>query len=244
MGLLITFLLGMFMIAGAVIAARVKNKELIEQLSIAIAFGTMTALVIIELIPEALENLEGESAVLLPVCVIAGIIILKVLDHFIPEHDHAHGFHHNCSEQNVIHIGVVSTVAITLHNIIEGMAVYSISREGLKLGLLMALGVGIHNIPMGMIIYSTLQKEKRRKKTVLLSLAACSTFLGGIFMKVLWNQISDMVIGLLISLTLGMIVYIILFELIPHLMHGEKKGLSLAGTILGAAVILVSSFFG
>lgn len=244
MGLFITFLLGVFIVAGAFLAARVKNEHLIEQLSIAIAFGTMTALVILELIPEALENLEGESPVILPVCVLLGIAVLKVLDRFIPEHDHAHGFHHDCSEQNVIHIGVVSTIAITLHNIIEGMAVYSISQEGVKLGLLMALGVGLHNIPMGMIIYSTLQKEKRRKKVTLLTLAACSTFLGGVFMKLLWNQISDLVIGVLISLTLGMIAYIILFELLPHLMHTKRKGLSVAGAILGVLVIVVSSFFG
>ena len=55
----------------------------------------------------------------------------------------------------------MSSVAIILHNIIEGMAVYSMAAESLNVGVMIAFGVGLHNIPMGMIIYSTLVKEKR-----------------------------------------------------------------------------------
>lgn len=244
MGLLVTFILGIFLLAGAWAARVLKDGSRIEQMSIAVAFGTMTALVILELIPEALENLEGEQGLLLPVFAVLGIVCLRVLDHFIPDHDHEHGFSHECSEANVIHLGIVSTVAVTLHNIIEGMTVYSMVEHEFKVGILVALGVGIHNIPMGMVIYTTMRKERKGKKTALLALAALSTFIGGILMCCFWSMISEAVVGALIALTLGMIIYIIFFELVPHLMHSPGKGLSVGGALIGAGIIVVSTLLG
>ncbi|MBQ0001571.1 MAG: ZIP family metal transporter [Clostridiales bacterium] len=244
MGLFITFILGIFLFAGAVIARSVKDTELIEHLSISIGFGTMLALGIMEILPEALENLEGASILTLPVCLALGVAILKLLDHFVPEHDHAHGLHHDCTEENVIHIGVVSSVAVILHNIIEGMAVYSMAQDSLRVGLLMALGVGLHNIPMGMVIYTTLQKEKRTPKLILLAATTFSTFIGGLLMMFFWGSVSERVIGILMCLALGMLVYIVFFELLPHMLHGEDKKLSLTGALLGVGIICISLLFG
>ena len=242
MGLLITFFLGIFIIAGAMIARSTRNSRVIEQLSISIALGTMAALALMELLPEALEKLSGANVIILPACILAGILLLKLLDHFIPDHDHGHGFEHNCTTENVIHIGIISSVAVILHNIIEGMAVYSISAESPGMGILIAIGVGLHNIPMGMVIYSTLRNEKRSGKLTLLLAASISTFAGGIIMKLLWFLINDFIIGILIAVTLGMIIYIVLFELLIHLMHSKNKGMSAIGVLIGVAIILLSSF--
>ena len=51
MSLLITFLLGIFILAGAFIARSARNRKLIEQISISVAFGTMIALAVTELFP-------------------------------------------------------------------------------------------------------------------------------------------------------------------------------------------------
>lgn len=244
MGLFITFILGVFLLAGAVIARSVKDTELIEELSISIGFGAMLALGIMEILPEALESLEGSSMLTLPVCLLIGIALLKLLDHFVPEHDHAHGFDHDCSEENVVHIGVVSSVAVILHNIIEGMAVYSMAQDSVRVGLLIALGVGLHNIPMGMVIYTTLQKEKRTPKLILLGLTTLSTFFGGVAMKLSWGRISEYSIGVLMSLALGMLVYIVFLELLPHMLHGKNKKRSLLGAVIGMGIICISLLFG
>ncbi len=244
MALSVTFFLGIFIMVGAVIARQAKNKALVEQLSISIAFGTMTALALTELMPEAVENLGNDNMYVMYFGVAAGILVLKLLDRFIPDHDSVRGFDHQCTDANVIHIGIISSVAIILHNVIEGMAVYSISSESLHLGLLVSIGVGLHNVPMGMVIYSTLSREKRGRKIALLLAAALSTFVGGLLMKMMWSMIDDFITGILISLTLGMIVYIVLFELLVHLMHTKNKLLSAAGVAIGVAIILVSGLFG
>lgn len=245
MGLLITLALGLFILAGALVSYFAKNKKVVEQLSVAIATGTLTTLAILELLPESLENLEGSSFgfLILAVSILGGIVILKVLDHFVPEHDSHyahHGHAHEYKEENETHVGIVSAVAVTLHNIIEGMAVYSIAEQSALTGAMVALGVGLHNIPMGMIIYSTIHKKKNR--TIMLLLATFSTFCGGILMKLLYGHISELVVGILVALTLGMVIYIVVFELIPMLIHEKKWKITIPGIIIGILIIVGSSF--
>lgn len=240
MGILITFILGIFLLLGVVVVRLAKGSRMIEQFSISIALGTMCSLVVLELIPDVLETFTAMRLIPAGIAVIIGIAVLKVLDHFIPDHEQGH----NESEQtqeNVIHIGMISAVAIVLHNIVEGMAVYSLTAESLKVGILMAFGVGLHNIPMGMLVYSTLQKESRRKQVLVLGAAAGSTFLGGVLMALISPVLNEFVIGILICLALGMLLYIIIFELIPHLIHSSHKGLSVLGTGIGIAIIILSS---
>ncbi len=242
MGLLVTFILGIFIIIGILVIKISKNSKTIEQLSISIALGTMISLVILELIPEVFETFKYH--IYIPIIfILIGITILKLLDKFIPEHDNEHSLSHNCSEENLIHIGIVSSVAIILHNIIEGMAVYNMTLESFKLGLLVSLGVGLHNIPMGMIIYSTLKNEDKRKKYSLLFLVILSTFFGGIIMMLISSLLNDIVIGILICITLGMLIYIIIFELLPHLAHSKNKFLSILGVIVGILIIFISNLF-
>ena len=104
MGILLTFSLGIFIVLGSLIARSARNEHTIEELSISIAFGTMAALSIMELIPEALENVGNDNIIFMLLAIFTGIILLKILDHFIPDHDNVHGFEHDCTPENVIHI--------------------------------------------------------------------------------------------------------------------------------------------
>ena len=243
MGLLITFILGLFIIIGCLIVKYVNEKELVEKLSISIALGTMSTLIVLELVPEMLEHLEKTNIGFIIIYILLGITILKLLDLFVPEHDHEHSTHHHCTEENVIHIGIISLIAIVLHNVIEGMAVYSIAEESIKTSILIGLGVGLHNIPMGMVISSTLKNEPRNKRLLAILLASISTFIGGIIMYLISSLITETLIGILISITLGMILYIVLFELIPHIIHEEDKKTSIIGIIIGIIIIIISTMF-
>ena len=239
MGLLITFVLGLFILIGVFLVKISKNTKLIENLSISVALGCMISLAVSDLFPEIYETFSNKIYLII-IFVVIGVLILKLLDIFIPEHDHEHGLSHECTEENLLHIGIVSTIAIVLHNIIEGMAVYSITTESVKVGLLMALGVGLHNIPMGMVIYSTLKKEDKK---LMILLSTISTFIGGLLMALISSLISDFVIGILLCLTLGMIIYIVFFELLPHVLHSKNKVLSIIGILIGILIIIISSMF-
>ncbi len=236
--LVITFLLGLFFAAGAAAARLSDNTRKIEEISISVAAGAMSALAAADIIPEILHEMSGTGLIKAVLFTAAGVVFLKLLDRFVPEH---HGDEE--SPGAMIHIGIISALAIMLHNIIEGMAVYELGADSLRQGVIFAIGVGLHNIPMGMLVYSTLKGETGVKKYTVLFAVMISTFAGGLVMAALGNCMSHTLIDLLTCLTLGMIIYIISSELVPYMAAHRNYRVYAAGIAAGAAIVAVSLLF-
>lgn len=236
--LVITFLLGLFFAAGAAAARLSDNTRKIEGISISVAAGAMSALAAADIIPEILHEMSGTGLIKAVLFTAAGVVFLKLLDRFVPEH---HGDEE--SPGAMIHIGIISALAIMLHNIIEGMAVYELGADSLRQGVIFAIGVGLHNIPMGMLVYSTLKDETRVKKYMVLFAVMISTFAGGLVMAALGSCMSHTLIDLLTCLTLGMIIYIISSELVPYMAAHRNYRVYAAGIAVGAAIVAVSLLF-
>lgn len=236
--LVITFLLGLFFAAGAAAARLSDNTRKIEGISISVAAGAMSALAAADIIPEILHEMSGTGLIKAVLFTAAGVVFLKLLDRFVPEH---HGDEE--SPGAMIHIGIISALAIMLHNIIEGMAVYELGADSLRQGVIFAIGVGLHNIPMGMLVYSTLKGETGVKKYTVLFAVMISTFAGGLVVAALGDCMSHTLIDLLTCLTLGMIIYIISSELVPYMAAHRNYRVYAAGIAAGAAIVAVSLLF-
>lgn len=239
-GLVVTFFLGLTFLLGMVAVRLASSKEeLVEHLSLSMAFGAMVAIAFFDLIPEILEETIGYGSFLAALCVVVGIVMLKLLDHFIPEHEGD-----ELTEQgNLVHIGVMSAIAIVLHNIVEGMTVYSVASLSLKSGISLAVGVGLHNIPMGMFIYSTIEHEGKSRKILILGLSVLSTFVGGVLMALVGPLLGDSFVPYLTSIALGMVIYILVFELLPNVISAKNLKLGIPGSLLGFLLVLLSMLF-
>jgi len=234
MNLLFTCLFGLTVLFGTLIVLIVKNNKKISELSVSIAFSVLLFLIFLELIPHTLEHLDYIDLLLYTSI---GIISLKLLDKFIPEHEHS------SKKKHVVHISLIASIALILHNIIEGMALYSSLESDFNLGILIGIGVGLHNIPMGMIIGSTLTEAKENNKKIIFfnSIISLSTLLGGLIIYLIGN-VSDYALGIMLAVTLGMITYIVFFELLRHLKHQNKRN-NIIGFILGSLIFLISMLF-
>jgi ZIP family zinc transporter len=242
MGLIITLVLGIFIVIGAVITFASKNNNKFVNFSISLAFSVMIMLMLIDLLPEVKEHffIDGTlfQKIISIVAIVVGIVILKILDFFIPEHDG-----HEKKELN--HIGLISSIALVLHNVIEGMAVYTTVSNSLSSGLLMCLGIGLHNIPLGMVITSTFYKATNdsKKTWMLITGLSLSTFVGGLIAMFLSGVFSNpLVFGILLCITLGMLIYISIFELLPKIKEMENKKIAAVGIITGVVLILITMF--
>lgn len=245
--LFLTFIAGLFIAVGALVVYITKNNDKFVHFSISMAFGVMVTLVCFELLPEVIEifneHFDGYvSYIVLLICVLAGVGILKLLDLFVPNHEH-----HNTTKKeeidNLYHIGIVSSVALILHNIIEGMSIYGVATTSLEMGLMMTIGVGCHNIPMGIVITSMFNRATHKKQSKFIVALLCislSTLLGGIMMMLLNSLISHLFLGILLGLTLGMLLYIVIFELLPEIIECKDKKISTIGIIIGICIFLVS----
>ena len=232
--LLITFLFGMTIFLGTIIILITKDNEKISQISISIAFSVLFLLIFLEVIPHALEHLDYFKMIFYGVI---GFISLKLLDLFIPNHEHSNNKNH------IFHIGIMASVALVIHNIIEGMVLYTTLKNNFELGILLGFGIGIHNIPMGMVIASSLELSgyKRTKILSISFMISLATFIGGIVIQFI-NNVSEYFIGVMFSLTLRMLVYIVFFELLHHLKHQNKKN-NIIGFVMGVIIICLSLIF-
>lgn len=253
--LLLTLVVGLFILIGSFIGLNYKDNKKFTDFSISIAFGVIISLILLEILPETYEVLNGEIGIVRAIIVIIilsliGITALKILDLFVPHHEHdAHHKHqHNtdkCHNDHLFHIGIISSVAVIAHNLIEGMSLYLVSSTSLISGILLCVGIGLHNIPMGLVISSTLttsnfSKNKSLKVSLIVSLA---TFVGGLFMFVM-GGVSELVEGILLGLTLGMLIYISIFELFHQIYHMKNKKIAITGIVIGVILLLVSVLLG
>ena len=234
----ITFAFGMFILVGTVIALSFKNSNKLINFSFGLAFGVMSMLAVFDILPETYEMLSVnyvgiQLIIVMALAVFLGLLILKLLDLYIPEHDNS----------NIKHIETMGSIAIVLHNIIEGMALYGALLSSWKLGILICIGVGLHNIPLGLTISAMTYKTNKSKKQtyITMGLISLSTLFGGLLMFLFSSFISEFALGILLALTLGMILYITVFELLPHIKESKDKNCYI-GILMGVLVIIISSF--
>ena len=252
--LFLTFFLGLFILLGTWIVFLTKNNEKFISFSLSLAFGVVISLSFFELLPESYEHLKENNDVLTAIFffslfLLIGMVILKILDYFIPHHALDEGHHHSQKEHmhHLYHISIVSSVTLILHNIIEGMAIFGTASSSISLGILIGLGVGLHNIPMGMIIASTFYKSSGNKqKTMWMSFViSISTFIGGLSMFLLKDFMKqDFILGILLSLTFGMLLYIVLFELLGQVVHTKNKKETTLGFILALFLFILNLLLG
>jgi len=246
LALLFTLALGLFLFVGAFIVFISKNNEKFITYSISLAFVVMIMILFMDIIKESYELLggNGQAIIYLIIFSLVGLILLKVIDHFIPDH-HDDPTTHLDDDKNMAHIGLMSSIALIIHNVLEGMAVYSSMISSLSKGSLIALGVGLHNIPLGMIITSTFYKANNNKlKTLLIILIiSLSTFFGGVILY-LFNKAIELhfLNGMFLSLTIGMILYICIFELLPKIINTENKKMTILGIVSGILLFGLTLF--
>ncbi|MDO5393701.1 MAG: ZIP family metal transporter [Mycoplasmatota bacterium] len=246
LGLLTTLLLGLFIIIGALIAFLIKRKERVVDFSLGLAFSVIIMLIITDMLPEIIEHLGTKHIYLFIIFTVLGFGLLKLLDHFIPDHDDD-GKMDTAQEkkENLVHIGIITSCALVLHNIIEGMAVYSAVISNTSLGIAITLGIGFHNIPLGMVIAGTFHQSKETLSKTILSIIAVSlsSFVGGLILFFLnLTAVSSIVLGILLSLTLGMLLFIAISELYPRLHALKNKKTAYIGITIGFLIQLIAIF--
>lgn len=238
MALLVTLLAGAFFLVGAAVARRVhdRNREALEEYSIAIAFGSLLLVALTDLLPEAIEAAEELGVAVVVVLVAVGLLALVVLDRAMPDH-HAEG-----GEEGAAHLGAMAVLAVSVHNLAEGAAIFAIASQDLPAGVALAFGVGLHNAPMGMLLYSAMEHSRARGIAVLAA-ASLSTFVGGFIMFALGGIIDEAVMTGVVCVALGMIAYILFAELLPAMVRDKNPVRSIAGVVIGAAFVLAGFLF-
>ena len=228
--LLLTFLSGLFYLVGIIIYKFVKHKNELTVAAISCAAVVIIGLIVFDLAPELIEQ---DNAWLF-VFVILGFVLLCLIDKLIPHHHHKHHDHDEATKEHkdrLEHVSTITILALSMHNLIEGMALYSISLESIKSGTLMLIGVGLHNLPFGFQIAGT-------KNKLLVFLLVISAFLGGLVVFFFGN-IDEFLQGVVMALSMGMLLHILLFELFKEIRENIRQKATIYGIIIGVILLII-----
>ena len=234
MTLLLTLLSGLFFLIGIIVYKYAKHKKELTIGAMACAFIVIIGLIALDLIPELLEIGKWH----LIIWVIIGLLFLLLIDKLVPHHHHEHKENDEATKEHqghLEHIGFITIFALILHNIVESMALYSVASNNITSGALMCLGIGLHNLPFGFQIASS---SKSASKKVAIIFLVLSGLIGGLIIYAFGN-ISEFVTSIIIALTLGMLLYILIFELLKEVWCNIKKKSTICGIIIGIIILIL-----
>ncbi len=213
------------------------------------AGGVMVAASVWSLLIPALDQSEAMGVwSFIPAAVgfWVGILFLLLLDHLLPH------LHRNAEQaegpKTKLQRTTMLVLAVTLHNIPEGMAVgvvlagYLADNAGISLAgaLALSVGIAIQNFPEGAIISMPLKSEgvSKTKSFVYGVLSGVVEPLGAI----LTILAADLVVPALpyfLSFAAGAMIYVVVEELIPEMSQGKHSNIGTIFFAVGFTVMMI-----
>lgn len=238
MGLICCLIAGLFFLVGVLIAVFGKSNKNLINFSVGMAFTVLILLLLMDILPDTLEYFTKLKWLSIFGGVLIGIGILLLLEKAVPHHDHFKEKKHH--ENHLEHIGIMTSIALIIHNIVEGIGIYGVALSGFKVGLIYAIGVGLHNIPFGIEMMAILDDKEKKKKILYITLLTLSTFIGGLIIFLFKNLFTSFILGTMLSITMGMILYIAFGELFTELKENFSK-YSAYGIITGIIFMVIGA---
>lgn len=243
---LLSFLAGLSTLLGTIpIFFKTKQKSTLIAGALSFAAGVMICVSITDLIPEARTLLETiflpfPACLILFIFFVIGILFSMFIDRSFPQTEKK-----NIKNQKLYRIGIVSMMAIILHNLPEGIATFLSSKENITLGLSLTIAIALHNIPEGISIsvpvyYAT---GSRKKAFLYTLISGLSEPLGALVAFLFLSPfINNFIMGSLFSLIAGIMIHISIYELLKESFSYQKRNWTLATFFFGFFFMLFTHF--
>ena len=247
-GVLIPFF-GTLLGAGMVFILKDAIKPFLQKLLLGFASGVMIAASVWSLIMPAIEMAEKQGLIpWLPASIgfLLGIGFLLLLDYIIPH------LHMDSQKPEGVKSGfkksTMLVLAVTLHNIPEGMAV-GVTFAGVITGntgitfagaFALSIGIALQNFPEGAIISMPLVGEgvSKRKAFMYGVLSGIVEPIGAILTIALTSIIVP-TLPYMLSFAAGAMIYVVVEELIPEAQAGEHSNIGTIGTGMGFVLMMI-----
>lgn len=240
--------------AATVFLMKNKIKDQIEKMLLGFASGVMIAASVWSLLLPSIEMAAGYRFAFLPAAVgfLCGIGFLLILDRLIPH------LHSDQSREGIktskLKKTTMMVLAVTLHNIPEGMAVgvalaAALSGESYisaAAAATLSVGIAIQNFPEGAIISMPLKSEgaSKGKAFLLGTLSGAVEPVAGLITVLLTSAVLT-ALPYLLSFAAGAMIYVVVEELIPDAQKGKHSDMATVGLACGfVTMMILDVYFG
>ena len=185
---------------------------------IALGAGFMLAAVFIKLIPESMEQWQGEK-VFPMLWVLAGYMLIQFVEHTLAPHFH---FGEETHEEAMLrhHAALAGVGALLVHTFFDGVSIAVASLVDVQLGVLVFLAILLHKLPEGFTVASMMLAAGRSRKAARLAALAVgmATFIG-VALVLAFRHVAVASLPLsahVLPLSAGVTLYVAASDLIPE----------------------------
>ncbi len=242
-------------IGGAVAFITKKNDLKVLSLGLGFSAGVMIFISLVDIIPAAQEMLKSNFPNMFQWMVflgfVAGLLLSVAIDYFLPDHvDTEELLHPDAPELDneykhykLKRAGMMTAIAICVHNFPEGMATFLTTTQNITLGVSVALAIAIHNIPEGIAVALPIYHVTGKKRYAMLyaALSGITEPIGalvGVFIFGLF--LPQVLVGILMAAVAGIMTYISFDTLLPLAKEYGNWHLSIVGIMSGIIFIWMS----
>jgi ZIP family zinc transporter len=242
LALLLTTLAGLSTTLGGAVAWLVRRPSpAFMTLSLGFSAGVMVYVSFVELLAGGIEEI---GLLWSQVTFFAGVGAMLLVDMLIPhsyqgEADPGMGV----KDPRLLRTGMFVALGVGIHNFPEGLATFAATLKNVELGVAIAVTIAIHNIPEGIAVSAPIYAAtgSRPKAFWWSFLSGLAEPVGaGAAALVLLPFLSPGVLGALLALVAGFMVFIALDELLPASQAYGREHWAIVGVILGMAAMAIS----
>ena len=226
--------------------------------SLGLSAGVMIYVSMVEIFFKAQKALQADlgevkGAWVTVIAFFTGMFAVMLIDKFVPSHENPHEMHRveemrgaagqKGQENALMRMGILTALAIAIHNFPEGIATFMAAIQEPRLGVPIAAAIAVHNIPEGIavsvpIYYAT---GSRRKAFRLSFLSGLAEPVGALLAYlVLMPFLSDTLFGVIFAAVAGIMVFISVDQLLPSARKYGEHHVSIYGLIVGMMIMAVS----
>lgn len=225
--------------------------------SLGFSAGVMIYVSLVEIFSKAKDSLSAElgepqDAWMTTLAFFSGMALIGLIDRLVPSYENPHE-PRKIEEMEMraeaekkgrlLRMGMVSALAIGIHNFPEGMATFTGALQDPALGISIAVAIAIHNIPEGIAVsvplyYATGSRKKAFGLSFLSGLAEPVGALVGYLL--LLRFVNALFFGCVFAAVAGIMVFISLDELLPTAEQYGEHHLAIYGVVAGMAVMALS----
>ncbi len=252
----LTMLAGLTTAIGGAVAF-ITKKENLKTLSLGLGFsaGVMIFISFVDIIPGAKEMLKVTFPKSFEWLVfggfILGLLISVLIDYFLPDHVDTKELLNpdkedddsNYKHYKLKRAGLMTAIAICVHNFPEGMATFLTSTQNITLGASVALAIAIHNIPEGIAVALPIYHVTGKKRYAMLyaALSGITEPVGALVgMFIFGLFLPQVLVGILMAAVAGIMTYISFDTLLPLAKEYGNWHLSIVGIMSGLLFIWLS----
>lgn len=189
--------------------------DFLSKFATSLAAGILIFVALQNLIPESIHYI-GDFAYFAVLLFLFLAFLLKVLLNKLHKQSHS---------ENIKKTIPFLVVGDSIHNFIDGVAIGTSFVISPILGLFTALSAFAHEVPHEIADFGVMLKAGASKKNIIfINLLSSTTTIIGAFFAYYFSTLNHFVIGILMSISAGVFLYLAIFEFLPSLSDLKRHG--------------------